>query len=253
MGKRNLTPIDEGKIVSLGKTGLGYKKVAKLTGVAHRRVSKIFAANGITRPSGGRLVPFGAEVEQKIRELAGQGKGYRFISKAIGRGKCKVRAYMNEHGLTQKVGTPRLPKATRDGIDAEIRGRKDFLCRIAKRYGVGTETVRRRKQKILGPAPLLSVWPPLQSKFGQADAAEFIPTPEEAFLALVRKLIDSEAGRFLRKETYPHDEMLAAKRRLKADPTPILELFKASMRQAMIALFLSDSEPVAGSEPHWAN
>lgn len=244
--------IDETQVLELGRSGLGYKKVAKLTGVAYRRVSKIFAANGVTHPSGGRLVPFGADVEQTIRQLAGQEKGYREIATIIGRGKCKVRAWMVENGLTRKANAPRLPKEKRDAIDAEIRGRKDFLCRIAKRHGVGLETVRRRKQVLLGPAPLKSVWPPLQSKFPQIDAADYVPSAEQTFLALVRKLIDSEAGKFLRKETYPHDEMLAAKRRLKADPTPILELFKASMRQAMIALFLSDSEPVAGSE-RWTN
>jgi DNA invertase Pin-like site-specific DNA recombinase len=178
------------------------------------------------------------EARRDILKLHEQGLSARAIARQTTIDDRRVLNVLRQNGIEIKV-CRRLPPEKLAAIDAEIRGRKDFLCRIAKRYGVGVETVRRRKKQILGSAPLKSTWPPLQSKFGQIDAAEYVPSVEQTFLILVRKVIDSVADKYL-QQGRDRDEVLAAKRALKSNPTPVLEIFDAGLRRAAESLDLAE-------------
>lgn len=178
--------------------------------------------------------PLADSVRREIVELHKQGLSSHPIALQMGIGDRAVLRVLHEADIDLK---PRRPISAKKqaAIDADIRGRKDFLCRIAKRHGVGLETVRRRKKKILGNAPLLAVWPPLQSKFPQKDAADYVPCPEEIFLELVRKLVESTAQKYIRQGRN-REEVLAAKRFLKKNPTPILDKFDADLREKISKL-----------------
>lgn len=182
--------------------------------------------------------PVADSVRREIVELHRQGLSSRPIALRLGIGGDAVLKVLHEAGFDLKPRRP-LSAKKQAAIDADIRGRKDFLCRIAKIHDVGVETVRRRKKQILGNAPLKSTWPPLQSKFPQIDAAAYVPSVEQTFLLLVRKVIDSVAEKYL-LQGRNREEVLAAKRALKQDPTPILNIFDAGLRRAVESLDLED-------------
>lgn len=138
---------------------------------------------------------------------------------------------LHEEGICIKW-RGRVPSEKLAAIDGDIRQRKLFLYQIARAHGVGLRIVRERKLKILGPAPLKSCFPPLQSKFSQADAAAYVPTLEEIFLAVVHRCIDSVAGKFLRQGR-DHDEVVAVRRFLKRNPSLIIETVDAGLRAAV--------------------
>jgi hypothetical protein len=200
-----------------------------------RRLQKIA---GMKQP---RRFEFPAEIQAKIKELAGQEFGYRRIASALALQEKPVRAFMRANGLAQKVGGPRLPKKKREALEKSIRRRENFLCKIAVAHHVGLETARRYKKRILGDAPLLSTWPPLTSKFPQTDASEFVPTVEEMFLELAKKCLDEVAEKYLRQGRYSPEEILAAKRILKADPTPVFDTFNDGLRRAVALLCANES------------
>lgn len=184
--------------------------------------------------------PVTEELRREVLGLHEQGLSSEPIAARVGVGARTVVRVLREAGITIKSRKPASPEKIA-AIDAEIRSRTDFLCRIAKRHGVGLRTVRRRRMEILGPAQLKSTWPPLQSKFSQIDASEFVPTPEEAFLQLVRKSIDETAERFLRQGRN-RAEVLASAVALKRDPSPIIESFEAGLRKAAYAMRFASPE-----------
>ncbi len=191
----------------------------------------------------GCAVEYRREVDDELRgeviALHQEGLGSRRIANRTALGARSVVKILREAGINVKARRPLSPEKLA-AIHADIRGRRDFLCRIAKKYGVGLETVRRMKKKILGPAPLKSTWPPLQSKFSQIDAAEFVPSAEQVFLMLVRKYIDGVAEKYLR-EGRDAAGVMAAKRALKNDPTPIVQMFEAGLREAVATLCLAQA------------
>ncbi|MGB2624306.1 MAG: helix-turn-helix domain-containing protein [Candidatus Acidiferrum sp.] len=173
----------------------------------------------------------------QILELRKQGLSSAPIAARTGINARAVQKILREEGLAIKARRPLSPE-TRAAVDQAIRNREDFLCRIAKRYGVSIATVRRRKIKILGKARLKSTWPPLQSVYSQQDASEYLPTPQEVFLALVRQCVDEAAEKFM-LQGRNRDEVLAAQIHLKRDPTPVLDAFDASLRQALSTMWLA--------------
>ena len=184
--------------------------------------------------------PITDEVRSRVIDLHKQGLSATPIALRVGIGARSVLKILREAGIEIKARRPLSPEK-RAAIDADIRGRKDFLCKIARKYGVGTETVRRRKKQILGSAPLKSTWPPLQTKFSQKDAGEYVPTPEEVFLALVRKCIDLAADKFL-LQGRDRADVIIAKQCLKNNPTPILDRFEAGLREAVAAWRLAGDQ-----------
>jgi hypothetical protein len=240
--KPRLTPEAETEVVKLGEV-FGYRAVAKMTGVPYRKVLEVFERRGINRKPGGQPRPFGTEVEKRIVALAAELHGYRSISRILNLGENRVRKFMAANGLSQNTGGQCLPKQKQDAIDAAIRGRKDFLCRIAKRFKVGTETVRRRAHKLLGPGKLLSVWPPLQSAFPQVPY-EINRVQPDQYVTLVQRVLDkSFDGQFPFTPEYDQHfagALLACFASFVPDfegqPQPVLDRFGAGLREAVATL-----------------
>jgi transposase-like protein len=180
--------------------------------------------------------PVTDELRREILAFHNQGLSSEPIAQKTGVGARTVLRVLREAGTTIKARRPLSPEK-RAAIDADLRGRKDFLCRLAKKHGVGTETVRRRKKAVLGDAPLKSTWPPLQSKFSQIDAADYVPSPQDVFAQIIHKCIDMIADKLLRQGRN-RDEVIRCKRALKLDPTPILDCFNAGLREAAATLHL---------------
>jgi len=182
--------------------------------------------------------PITEEVRSRVLELRKQGLSANPIALRTGIGTRSVLKILHDAKMCIPARRP-LSQETRAAIDAEIRGRKDFLCRIAKRHGVSVATVQRRKKQILGPARLLSVWPPLQTKGSQIDAAQYIPTAQEMFMRFVGQCVDETAEKFAREGRYSPEEILAARKYLKRDPTPVLDRFEQEIWECFAALRLT--------------
>ena len=231
---------DERKqIVKWSRAGVAQEEIARRLRCDARTVRKWQDRLGCHIPQ--EVRPLDEQAAREIRAFAGSGLGYRAIAKITGIGTVRVRRYMRAHALSQKTGHPFLPKKKRVALENSIRNREDFLYKIARTHGVGLSTVNRLKKRILGPAPLKSTWPPLQSKFPQLDARKYL-SPNDIFMEIVEKSIDATAHEFLQQGRNPA-EALAAKHALRADPSPIVQRFEAGLREAITTSLLNKKPP----------
>jgi|SRR5580704_5048348 hypothetical protein len=225
-----LNETERNQIVAWSREGVSQWEIGRRLRCDARTVRKWQLRLGCPMPQQPR--PLDEEAQREIRAFAGSGLGYRDISRITGIGLVRTRVYMRAHGLSQKTGAQFLPKEKRVALEKSIRNRENFLYKIAKSHGVGVATASRYAKKVLGPGPLKGTWPPLQSKFSQLDAKDFVPTPQEYFLAIVRKCVDSAAGQLLR-QGYDRAEVISAKRFLKHNPQPVLDVFEDGLREAV--------------------
>jgi hypothetical protein len=238
-----LTEAERNQIVAWSREGVSQREIARRLRCNSATIRKWQLRLGCAIER--RVLDDAARAE--ILALYSEGLNSVRIAERTTFGPRVVLRVLHETGVKIRHGGPFIAKAKEDGIEADIRGRKDFLSKIAKKYGVGFETVRRRKKKILGNAPLKSTWPPLQSKFSQADAKDFVPSPQDVFAQIVRKCIDLAADKLLRQGR-DRDEVFATKRFLKHNPQPILDKFNAGLREAVATLHLE--QVTAGHTVH---
>jgi transposase len=238
-----LTEAEREQICDWSREGVSRAEIATRLGVCEATVTLVRKRYGMLQ----QPRKLDTKARREILKLHGQGLGSRRIAERTKFGRVTVMKVLKASRIKLKHGGPFLEKSKQEAIDAAILGRKDFICKIAKQFGVGTETVRRRAHKLLGPAKLLSVWPPLQTRFSQDDARKFL-SPQDGFLELVLKCIGMTAQEFLQRG-WNREEVMAARKALENDPSPVLAAFDAGLRRAAYAIV--ESMRLAETARNW--
>jgi transposase-like protein len=231
---RWLTTEEKEKILARLREGATQREVAREFG---RHVGTI---RDVRKAAGMRLFPVVTpELEAKVVAAFRQGHGRRTTSQMCGVSERKVAAIAKKHGLKHATGDPGLARsnpALHQEIVTAVKRREDFVVHLADKYGVAPSTVSRIVHQILGEGRLLATWPPLESRVSQSDARQYL-SPQDVFLNLVTKCIDSSAFELLQRGQN-REGVMAAKKILHDDPSPILDKFEAGLREAISTLRL---------------
>jgi transposase-like protein len=231
---RWLTQVEKEKILARFREGATQKEVAREFG------RNVCTVRQLRKAAGVRLFPVVTpELEAKVVAAFRQGHGRRTTALMTGVSEKKVAAIAKKHGLKHEAGDPGLMRSNPDlhkEIVAAVKRREDFVVRLATKYKVAPSTVSRIAHQLFGKGRLLATWPPLESRVSQSDARKYL-SPRDVFLELVTKSIDA-AGQELLQRGHNREEIMAAKKSLHDDPSPVLEKFEAGLRDAISTLRL---------------
>jgi transposase-like protein len=241
---RWLTPEEKETILARFREGATQREVAR---EFNRNVSTI---RRLRKDAGVRLFPVVTPaLEAKIVAAFRQGHGRHTTAAMFGVSSRKVAAIAKKHGLKHSAGDPGLTRSDpglHKEIVAAVKRREDFVVRLAEKYRVAPSTVSRIAHQTFGEGRLLGTWPPLESRVSQSDARKFL-SPQDVFLNLVTKCIDSAAFELLQRGQ-DREGVMAAKKSLHDDPSPILDKFEAGLRDAISTLRLE--QMTAGPTVH---
>lgn len=152
-----LTKDEKKRILHLTRKGeLNQVEIARLFRVTPQTVKRLCDKNGI-----GRWAELTPKIEiETVRQLRA-GRGLHRVAKNMRLPDRVVNEIMQKYRIVHKVGAPKLSVEKRARIAEAVRGRKDYLYRLAKQFNVSRTTVRTIAREIAGVDRFIG-WPNIE-------------------------------------------------------------------------------------------